>query len=163
MFSIFVLFSCVAFANSYPLQNHPLLSYFYNDDGDKTNSDISPIVRLPENINPLHYTLKINPDLDRSTFKGVVDITLSVVKSTKEIQLFSEGLVVQQLEIKKQGKLVEGTPKTKMGESGLLTIEMNNPLEEKSEYILTINYEGVLNDNMEGFYKSSYTVDGIKK
>lgn len=56
----------------------------------------SPDLRLPSEVVPSFYRLKLKTDLDKSIFKGDVYITIRANKNVKEIILHSKGLSVSQ-------------------------------------------------------------------
>ncbi|GFR58996.1 puromycin-sensitive aminopeptidase [Elysia marginata] len=52
--------------------------------------------RLPKNVAPKHYKLKLKPDLEKFTFEGWEDITLEVVCPTHKIKMNSVDIEVQE-------------------------------------------------------------------
>ncbi|KAI8424624.1 hypothetical protein MSG28_003055 [Choristoneura fumiferana] len=56
----------------------------------------SPDLRLPSDVVPSFYRLKLKTDLDKSIFKGEVYITIRANKNVKEITLHSKGLSISQ-------------------------------------------------------------------
>lgn len=118
--------------------------------------------RLSELVEPIAYELRIVPDLEKFTFNGKVEITVMVILSTSKIELHSKGLKIISL------KLVRGTrpvsQKYTLDETNdLLVIETVEKLSYNTDYTIVIEFEGTLNDNMKGFYRSSYTVNGKEK
>lgn len=54
----------------------------------------SPDLRLPTEITPSFYRLKLKADLDNSNFTGEIAITLRASKQTKQIILHSKDLII---------------------------------------------------------------------
>ncbi|KAF9348049.1 Aminopeptidase 2 mitochondrial [Mortierella sp. AD094] len=117
-------------------------------------------VVLPTNVRPTHYDLTLTPDLTNFTFHGHVLINLDVNKPTTAITLNSN-----QLEII-SAKLTNLALKTESSQDATdITLEKANEtatftfaeeLQPGSTAVLHINFKGVLNDSMNGFYKSSF-------
>jgi puromycin-sensitive aminopeptidase len=57
----------------------------------KTNDGVDPY-RLPRNVMPMRYNLKMVPNLDTGTFWGIVTVKLSVKTKTNTIMLNSKKL-----------------------------------------------------------------------
>eukprot|EP01059_Diplonema_ambulator_P004252 TRINITY_DN13957_c0_g1_i1.p1 TRINITY_DN13957_c0_g1~~TRINITY_DN13957_c0_g1_i1.p1 ORF type:complete len:885 (+),score=385.47 TRINITY_DN13957_c0_g1_i1:44-2656(+) len=120
---------------------------------------------LPTDVIPKHYVLKLELDFDTYTFKGECRIDVDVAKPTTD-------LVVNAAELKFSNAVIEqnGASETINGED----IELNADDEratcklktalQKGAATLTYTYQGTLNDQMRGFYRSKYTkeVDGEK-
>ncbi|KAG0001485.1 Aminopeptidase 2 mitochondrial [Entomortierella chlamydospora] len=117
-------------------------------------------VVLPTNVRPTHYDITLTPDLINFTFHGQILINLDVNKPTTAITLNSN-----QLEII-SAKLTNLALKTESSQDATdITLEKANEtatftfaeeLQPGSTAVLHINFKGVLNDNMNGFYRSSF-------
>ncbi|KAG0371253.1 aminopeptidase [Gamsiella multidivaricata] len=117
-------------------------------------------VVLPTNVRPTHYDLTLTPDLSNFTFHGQVLINLDINKPTTAITLNSN-----QLEIL-SAKLTNLALKTESSQNATdITLEKANEtatftfvdeLQPGSTAVLHIAFKGVLNDNMNGFYRSSF-------
>ena len=118
---------------------------------------------LPDSIYPIHYSLELEPDLVSLEFLCREVIRCETLKSTKCIVLHSK-------EISVSSASYETSTKT------LLPIEISYHLVDTTvnfrfeediplgEGVLKINFKGILNSDMAGFYKSCYTdADGRKK
>ena len=118
-------------------------------------------VRLSDNISPAHYELRLKPNFSGFTFSGEETIELTLVKSTKEITLHSVRLEIEQADY------VRG----KSSESG--TVVYNEKAETVSFKFLkslpagkgklSIKFKGLLADNLKGFYRSKFEIDGVEK
>ncbi|KAK1727724.1 peptidase family M1 [Colletotrichum acutatum] len=116
---------------------------------------------LPESIRPSHYVLSLR-DLNFKdwTYKGTVTIDAEVVKPTKEI-------VLNALEIKLlSAKIAVGhTKSTQSWESTNFsygekqqraTVTFDEEIPQAQKAVLTIEFEGIINNEMAGFYRSKY-------
>ncbi len=119
-------------------------------------------IRLPNHISPVRYTLMLKPDLEAFTFSGneVIDITLD--KDIKEITLHSKDIKIDTVEIK-QGKNSRFANKISYNiKAETATFSFKQQI-KKGSAKLSIVFEGIINDNLRGFYRSRYTLDGKDK
>ncbi|XP_071801032.1 aminopeptidase N-like [Asterias amurensis] len=118
--------------------------------------------RLPETLRPLHYNLKMTPDLENFTFDGQISVTFLCEKATDLLVLNSNNL-----EIQKETASINGFFGGRSGIASILrlTVDPTNQylnvlfddnLVENTQYEFSIGFRGVLNDNIKGFYRSSY-------
>ncbi|QIX00043.1 hypothetical protein AMS68_005560 [Peltaster fructicola] len=112
---------------------------------------------LPTNVKPLHYDLTLEPDLEKFTFRGTVAIELDVVEDTTSVSLNTLELEIQEAKVTSAGKTVSSSPKLSYNEDTQTTkVEFDQHIPAGSKAMLTLNFTGALNDNMAGFYRSSY-------
>ena len=106
--------------------------------------------RLPRTIIPSNYVITLEPDLERNSFTGEVTITADVVEPTAEIRCNSIDLEIGSV-------LVDGEnyEPTLDPENEQLAIDLG---EERSAgpIELTIEFVGTLNDDLRGFYRSTF-------
>ena len=55
-----------------------------------------PSYRLPRQVVPRHYRLRMEPDLDTATFTGSQVVTLDVVEATDRVELNAAELQIDQ-------------------------------------------------------------------
>lgn len=112
--------------------------------------------RLPKTIVPTNYKLYIEPDLDKFTFKGSVIIDINVLKIRDTIILNSRNLVID--------SVIFDDQKIQFDEDKSNEINILKPgkIMIGLHYIM-LHFSGVLNDQMEGFYRSKYKVNGVTK
>jgi puromycin-sensitive aminopeptidase len=112
--------------------------------------------RLPTHVVPSAYRLRLDPDLAAATFSGTVEIDVAVSEPTSEIVLNAIELELDTAELRG----VHGTFAT--GSVSLdealerATISLGSELAE-GDYVLAIAFRGVLNDQLRGFYRSTFT------
>ncbi|GAM21589.1 hypothetical protein SAMD00019534_047640 [Acytostelium subglobosum LB1] len=113
---------------------------------------------LPSKVVPEKYYLHLHPDVKAFTFKGHVDITLNVREATNVI-------VIHSIEIDIKSATIAGTdnPMTSIvydTTDEVAVITFQHELAVHSKPVLAIDFTGILNDKMHGFYRSKYTIDG---
>ncbi|KAL7906930.1 peptidase family M1 domain-containing protein [Trichoderma velutinum] len=116
---------------------------------------------LPDNIKPSHYALSLRDlDFKNWTYKGTVTIQSEIVKPTKEVVLNTLELKVFNAKV-----LVDHTKSEQSWESSNVsydtkaqraTITFDNELPVSSKASLVIEFEGIINNEMAGFYRSKY-------
>lgn len=123
----------------------------------------NPDVRLPKNVTPLKYNLVYNHiDLENFTFDGTVKIECKVSMKTKEIRVHANELWLQNISVIQNGVKNSCVNLNMMFEKQEAHMTFENML-EIGEAVLEITFKGILNDQLSGFYRSSYTLDGEKR
>ena len=121
-------------------------------------------VRLEKYIMPTHYEITLRPDLEAHTFSGEETITLKLEKSVKEITLHSKDLNITSASLRPSASESEISAKKILYDEKLETVTFifdKNILKGTTK--LHITFAGILADNMRGFYKSKYVVDGEER
>lgn len=104
--------------------------------------------RLPKYIYPLNYDLHLTPDLVNFTFDGVVRITFANEKDVNSFKLHAKSLTIHSI-------TVDGLNAQFSLDDEEEKLHVQSPLKQGS-HLIEIKYTGTLNDQMEGFYRSSY-------
>ncbi|XP_021607282.1 aminopeptidase M1 isoform X2 [Manihot esculenta] len=120
--------------------------------------------RLPKFAVPKRYAIRLKPDLSACTFAGSVSVDLDIVDHTKFIVLNAGDLSVHSSSVSfTSSKQVFQPVKVELVEADeILVLEFAETL-PVGVGILKIDFDGVLNDKMKGFYKSTYEHQGEKK
>ncbi|KAF9100853.1 Aminopeptidase 2 mitochondrial [Mortierella sp. AM989] len=117
-------------------------------------------VVLPNNVRPTHYDLTLTTDLKNFTFHGQVLINLDVNKPTTAITLNSNQLVITSAKLTnlalKTESSQDATDITLESANETATFTFAEELQPGSTAVLHITFKGILNDSMNGFYKSSF-------
>jgi len=112
--------------------------------------------RLPRTVTPSHYELVIAPDLDGFRFEGTTVITVWVQEPTTEIVLNAAELDLHSAVVRDaSGKELAGSTMLDAG-LGRATITFPEAL-PPGEATLTITSTGSINDQLRGFYRSTFT------
>jgi puromycin-sensitive aminopeptidase len=104
--------------------------------------------RLPADVHPLHYTLHLTPNLKAATFAGseTIDVTLDSPKTA---------ITLNAIELKMASVTAEGQSGTVSydEEKQQATFTFAKPL-PAGKASLAIEFTGILNDKLRGFYLS---------
>lgn len=110
---------------------------------------------LPNNIKPIKYNLEIKPNFTNFKFDGVLSFNFNVIEKTDKITLNSKELDIKSALITSDSNIK--VKKTEFDEEKeWVTFSLNKKI-GLGDHILIINYQGILNDQMAGFYRSKYT------
>ncbi len=114
--------------------------------------------RLPDGIAPIRYDVRLVPDLTTATFTGSVQITLDVTKASSRI-------VLNSLELDIISVAVDATPAPFRLDTDTERLIIDTAAElAVGECRLDIEFSGVLNDKLRGFYRSTYVdADGVEQ
>ncbi len=128
----------------------------------KAKLKTSKSVRLSADVSPVHYDIFLRPDLENLTFSGEEMIALKLAKTVKEITLHSTELAIASVGISfgKEKLIADAISYDEAAETATFHFTKAIP---KGSAKLAIAWTGVLKDNMRGFYKSTYMVDGKER
>lgn len=162
------------FATSYHImiKNSSNDSEYSNGNSDSNKSDES--YRLPNETLPLHYSIKIETNIHLSNdtdpakfrFSGQETIRLQATDEVRnQIVLHADRLNIGEsiltttdstLTVIKWENEEKPWQIDDVKQFLIFTIAADETLVKGQEYFLTINFDGVLETNNEGFYRSSY-------
>lgn len=129
-------------------------------------------VRLPKIIVPVAYNVAVVPFITEGnfTFNGEVHITIKVLENTDTITLNINDIKVDEPSVavrrlvendKVEDLIVESQTEDK--DRQFYVLKLNGLLEADEKYVVYIKYVGVLNDYMQGFYRSSYMAGNVTR
>ena len=127
--------------------------------GEEMNLDDNPgsvdPYRLPRHIIPIRYDLRLEPDLATATFVGRETIVLTVTQATSTIILNAVDLTIS-------SAILEGASSTRLEATVQLEdstqryqLTFSQPI-TPGEWRLHLTFQGKLNDQLRGFYRSTY-------
>lgn len=130
-----------------------------NDNAAKSAANSKPPApgqyRLPDGIAPKNYDLFFQPDLPKRSFIGKETISLKVSAPSKAVVLNGIELNIQNATLKSDdGKSVKlkVVPEAAFERIHFQTGSVIAP----GTYQLSINFTGILNDKLRGFYRSDF-------
>ncbi len=114
--------------------------------------DASNPYRLPRTVVPRRYVLRLEPDLDGFTFAGAVSVDLEVLEPVDEIVLNAAELEIADGDLNGTG--LAGVDYDDEHERAVLRLgEAVSPGPAR----LNLSFTGTLNDQLRGFYRSTFT------
>ena len=114
--------------------------------------------RLPQDVTPSHYSLVLTPDLKAATFTGREEIDVELAGPLSAITLNAVEIQFVRASTKVNGKvLTANVSLDEKKQQATLTFGSTLPA---GKYTLDIEYSGILNGQLRGFYLSK-TASGI--
>ena len=115
--------------------------------------------RLPSSVVPSHYRIKLEPDLEKATFIGSVEIEVEVNSPTDTIQMNAADLAIQSARVVDSvGSNTEVADIFLDAEMERLTLSFDSQI-SPGPHTIVAEFTGVLNDQLHGFYRSTFTDD----
>ena len=112
---------------------------------------------LPKNVKPKHYDLTLEPNFETFKYEGTVSIELDVIEDTKSILLNTLELDIHETKITAGSNTISSSPTLSFDEDAQTTkIDFSETIPAGTTATLYHKFTGSLNDNMAGFYRSSY-------
>ena len=118
---------------------------------------------LPADVKPTNYAISLH-DLQSGEpwkYQGTVNIDLEVKKSTKSVTLNTHELKLHSAELfSEAGKTSASSKASNIShdeKNQRCTISFDQALPESPRAVLSIAFEGTMNNVMAGFYRSKYT------
>jgi len=117
-------------------------------------ADASDDYRLPKNVTPKRYEIRLTPDLSAFTFQGEVNIAVVVNDATDDVVLNALELEIDKVTADRGGKSLAAKTELEPAKerAHLRFAEKLSP----GEWRLKIAFRGILNDKLHGFYRSQY-------
>jgi puromycin-sensitive aminopeptidase len=111
--------------------------------------------RLPTTVVPKRYDLRLEPDLVAATFAGEAVITVEVETTLTEIVLNAAELAIQSASVAREGGVpIHGS--IALDEAAERARLVFPAAIAPGEWRLTLRFTGVLNERLQGFYRSTY-------
>ena len=105
------------------------------------------------NAVPVNYKLSFEPDLKKFVFNGAESISADCKKPTHAITMNCAEIKIKSCQVKHAGKIILSTFKLAEKKE-----ELQIKLSQKIKGLITIDleFQGILNDRLLGFYRSQY-------
>ncbi|MEO0494942.1 MAG: M1 family metallopeptidase [Actinomycetota bacterium] len=113
--------------------------------------------RLPRLAVPSAYRLELAPDLVAHAFTGTVEIDVDILEPTPILVLNSIELTIRSASIVIDGTSHDAEP-TLDDDTERLTLRVDGEL-PAGPATVHVAFDGILNDQLHGFYRSTYTDD----
>ncbi|MGI8517561.1 MAG: hypothetical protein ACR2ME_04365, partial [Acidimicrobiia bacterium] len=111
--------------------------------------------RLPRSIVPVRYDLALTPDLENAVFSGEETILVDIVEATDEFVLNAHEIEIQDATLARGSEEISAEVEIDT-EKQRARLRFPRSL-EPGQAELKLTFTGVLNDQLVGFYKSTFT------
>ncbi len=115
--------------------------------------------RLPRSARPRHYQLELTPDLVASRFEGEEVVTFDISEPIEVLVCNAAELEIHAARLQTpDGATLDG--RVEIDEAAQrVTMGFGSTLPPGSDYRLHLRFTGILNDQLHGFYRSTFTDD----
>ena len=112
-------------------------------------------VVLPANVKPNKYRLTLQPDLNTFTFKGEQTVDIEIVEPTARIVLNAAELEITGVALRRNGSGTSTHAVSLDADTETVTLDFGRTL-SPGRAQLEMEFTGILNDRLVGFYRSEY-------
>ncbi len=113
--------------------------------------------RLPRHVVPSHYDIHLAPRIDDAAFTGSVTIEVEITEPTTEIVLNAAELTIDSATVRRGRESL--SPTQRLDDAAeRLHLDFVAPL-APGPATIDISFAGILNDQLRGFYRSTFTDD----
>lgn len=124
-------------------------------------------IRLPATTHPIHYDLHLNINVDQGQYSGSVAIRLNVTSANVNlIALNYHELQVSDVLIYRNDNTTQLNLLSRINfspTSQIIEFSTNTSLVQSSEYVLRMNFNGTIRNDLKGLYSSSYWINGTRR
>ncbi|KAL7640963.1 UNVERIFIED_CONTAM: hypothetical protein RMT77_008100 [Armadillidium vulgare] len=118
-------------------------------------------VRLPENIKPLYYNVRLTPFIYFNyTFNGHVEITFEALEDTMNVTLHINDIITKNETIKivlnENSKEVKIKSHKYDHARQFYIAQLGESLKKDKTYVISMDFVGYLNTHFNGFYRYNY-------
>ncbi|KAI8823190.1 peptidase family M1-domain-containing protein [Fimicolochytrium jonesii] len=106
---------------------------------------------------------RLAPDLSKLTFGGVVDVKLDVKEETNELVCNAKELTFTAASVTSADITLIASSITVDEKAETVTFKFPSPIEAGSSAVLHVEYSGIHNDKMVGFFHTNYTDEAGNK
>ncbi|MCP3998864.1 MAG: M1 family metallopeptidase [bacterium] len=112
--------------------------------------------RLSRTVIPSRYELTLEPDLGNASFTGTEAVAVEVVEPVNEVVLNAIELVISAAAmVDSAGTRIEASDISYDEDKERATFHFDEEL-MPGQWTLQVSFSGILNDNLHGFYRSTY-------
>jgi puromycin-sensitive aminopeptidase len=111
--------------------------------------------RLPRTVVPGRYDIRLEPDLDTATYTGVEVVEVEIREETDEVQLNAVELTITHVVAEgPDGARLDGAASLDAA-TDRVRLQFPRAL-HPGEWRLRLAFQGILNDQLHGFYRSTF-------
>jgi puromycin-sensitive aminopeptidase len=111
--------------------------------------------RLPTNVIPERYEIRLTPDLSAAHFSGEEKVSIQVHEPVRQIILNAAELQFQAVSVKGPAGLVIRGGALLDSDNEQATLSFSETI-HPGHWELQLSFSGILNDKLHGFYRSTY-------
>ncbi|MBU6453068.1 MAG: M1 family metallopeptidase [Cyanobacteria bacterium REEB67] len=125
--------------------------------------------RLPKTVIPTHYEIELTPDFEALTFQGNVAIDIDVFEPVSNILLNAHQLTIGAVSVEE----VSASSATSGGTTFSGSVSLDDELQRadikvagslgRGKWRLKLAFAGILNDELKGFYRSTWKDESGKE
>ena len=112
-------------------------------------------VVLPASVKPNKYRLTLQPDLNTFTFKGEQTVDIEIVEPTARVVLNAAELEISGVTLRRNGSETSTHSVSPDADTETVTLDFGRTL-SPGRAQLEMEFTGILNDRLVGFYRSEY-------
>ena len=112
-------------------------------------------VVLPASVKPNKYRLTLQPDLNTFTFKGEQTVDIEIVEPTARIVLNAAELEISGVTLRRNSSETSTHSVSPDADTETVTLDFGRTL-SPGRAQLVMEFTGILNDRLVGFYRSEY-------
>uniref|UniRef100_A0A7N0R8S4 Aminopeptidase N n=1 Tax=Kalanchoe fedtschenkoi TaxID=63787 RepID=A0A7N0R8S4_KALFE len=123
-------------------------------------------LRLPQTAVPKSYKLFLKPDLDELSFSGSVEVKVRIVSPTHYLVMNAAELQIRGETVnytaKSGSKVLQPVRSWNFPEDEIYVLEFHQKLLKGTGILAIGQFTGLLGNNLAGFYRSKYDVNGTE-
>jgi aminopeptidase N len=105
--------------------------------------------RLPKEVVPLHYAIRLEPNAEQATFAGEVQIDIEARKPAKELVLNSLGLQISEATL-------DGKPIKAAADNATQLLKLSGTEVTPGKHRISLRFTGKLTEQPQGLYLARY-------
>ena len=113
--------------------------------------------RLPTEVSPIKYRLTLTPDLEAFTFQGQETVEVQVAQPTARIIVNAAEIQISEVQLTLEDGSTLPAKEISLDEASETATFTFDREVSPGPATLTVQFTGVLNDQLRGFYRSQYT------
>ncbi|XP_074126629.1 thyrotropin-releasing hormone-degrading ectoenzyme isoform X3 [Sminthopsis crassicaudata] len=122
-------------------------------------------LRLPGHLKPLHYNLMLTVFMENFTFSGEVNVEVACLNTTRYIVLHASRVAVEKVQVAEDRAFgaVQVARYFLYPQNQVFVVVLNQTLEAQRNYNLKIIYNALIENELLGFFRSSYVLHGERR
>ncbi|XP_075396270.1 thyrotropin-releasing hormone-degrading ectoenzyme-like [Tenrec ecaudatus] len=122
-------------------------------------------LRLSGHLKPLHYNLMLTAFMENFTFAGEVNVEIACRNATRYVVLHASRVAVEKVQVA-EDRVAGAVPVAGFflyPQTQVLVVVLNRTLDAQRNYNLKIIYNALIENELLGFFRSSYVLHGERR